>query len=63
MGGVIGTASLEIYLIHLVFLKYLRLTSLDFREEYFDLSTIILMVVSTTIGILLHKLISQCIHL
>lgn len=62
-GGVIGTASLEIYLIHLVFLKYLRLTSLDFREEYFDLSTIILMVVSTTIGILLHKLISQCIHL
>lgn len=63
MGGVIGKASLEIYLVHLVFLKYPRLNSVDFRENYFDLSTIILSTVSVLIGITLHKLIVKCIHI
>ena len=62
-GGVIGKASLEIYLVHLVFLKYPRLNSVDFRENYFDLSTIILSTVSVLIGITLHKLIVKCIHI
>lgn len=62
-GGVIGKASLEIYLVHLVFLKYLRLNPVDFRENYFDLSTIILSTVSVLIGIILHKLIVKCIHI
>ena len=62
-GGVIGKASLEIYLVHLVFLKYLILNPIDFRENYFDLSTIILSTVSVLIGITLHKLIVKCIHI
>ena len=46
-----------------IFLKYLRLNSVDFRENYFDSSTIILSTVSVLIGIILHKLIVKCIHI
>ena len=63
LGGVIGKASLEIYLVHLVFLKYLRLNPVDVRDDYFDMSTIMLSTVSVLIGIVLHKLIVKCIHI
>ncbi len=62
-GGVIGKASLEIYLIHLVFLKYLRTNTINFREDFFDLTTVGLTVISVFIGITLHKLITKCIHI
>lgn len=61
-GGWIGKASLEIYLTHLIFLKYLDLSPVTFREVHYDLSTIMLSVISVFIGIALHKLITKCIH-
>lgn len=63
LGGVIGKASLEIYLVHLIFLKYLRTNTISFREVFFDLSTVGLAVISVFIGIILHKLITKCTHI
>lgn len=63
LGGVIGKASLEIYLVHLIFLKYLRTNTISIREVFFDLSTVGLTVISVFIGIILHKLITKCIHI
>lgn len=62
LGGVIGAASLEIYLIHLIFLFYPPLKALNIREEYFDLSTSVLALVSVVLGVITHKLLSKCIH-
>ena len=62
MGGVIGKASLEIYLIHLIFLKYFIMSPIVFRENHHDLSTIVFAVISVSIGIVLHKFISKCTH-
>lgn len=59
---VIGKASLEIYLVHLIFLKYFIMASVMFRENYHDLSTIVFSAISVYIGIVLHKFISKCTH-
>ena len=63
MGGVIGVASLEIYLIHLIFLLYPTLKTWNLRETYFDLSTLLLTLVSIVLGVIAHKLLSKCIHI
>ena len=60
--GAIGAASLEIYLIHLIFLFYPTLKTWNLREIYFDLSTLLLTLVSVVLGVIAHNLLSKCIH-
>lgn len=60
--SIIGSATLEIYLIHLIFLKHTFLETWFWRKSYYDLTTLLLVVVSIAFGLILHKSIVKCFH-
>ena len=56
--AIIGGCTLEIYLVHLIFLKYLRVNDIPLVTNYHNLSTILLCIVSLFLGYTLNKIIN-----